>query len=277
MLGTYPVRLVVFDWAGTTIDYGCQAPTGAFVAAFAARGVTVTAAEARGPMGVYKKDHLRAMLQNPEVARKWRAAAGRKWTEEDVEDLYRLVAPLQVEAAKRYGLLVPGVRKCAAALRRRGAKIATTTGYFREAAGVCAAAARQQGFEPDFNVCADEVSAGRPAPWMIFRAMEKLDTYPPAAVVKVGDTVADILEGRNAGVWTVAVIDTGNEVGLSHAEFSQLHHAERRKLRTAAQVKFRDAGAHFVLHSVAEVADLVERIDRKLAAPNARREPASGR
>lgn len=271
------VRLVILDWAGTTTDYGCQAPTGAFVAAFAARGVTVTPAEARGPMGVHKKDHIRAMLQTPEVARKWRAAAGRKWTEADVEDLYQLVAPLQVEAAKRYGTLIPRTRECVAKLRRRGVKIAATTGYFREAAEACFTAARTQGYEPDFAICADEVPAGRPAPWMVFRAMEALGVYPPAAVVKVGDTVADVQEGRNAGVWSVGVTDTGNEMGLSHAEFSRFNGRERLSHRGAVRTRLLAAGAHAVIHSVAEVPDLLDRIDRKLAAPNARREPYSGR
>ena len=71
------IQLVVFDWAGTTIDFGCMAPAGAFVAAFAANGVDVTLAEARGPMGLHKKDHIRAMLCTASVGAKWRAAVGR--------------------------------------------------------------------------------------------------------------------------------------------------------------------------------------------------------
>jgi len=271
------VRLVIFDWAGTTIDYGCQAPTGAFVEAFAARGVAVTTTEARGPMGVHKKDHIRAMFQAPDVARKWRAASGRKWAEADVEELYRAATPLQVEAAKRYGTLVPGTRECVAALRRRGVRIAATTGYFREAAEACYTAAGKQGYSPDFAICADEVPAGRPAPWMVYHAMEHLGVYPPAAVVKVGDTVADIEEGRNAGVWSVGVIDTGNEMGLSHAELTRLGRSERSRRRAAIKARLIGAGAHAVVMSVAEVPDLVERINHKLTTPHARREPYSGR
>jgi phosphonoacetaldehyde hydrolase len=271
------VRLVVFDWAGTTIDYGCQAPTGAFVAAFAERGVAVTTAEARGPMGLHKKDHIRAMLESPAVARKWQAAAGRNWTEADVESLYKLVTPLQVEAATRFGTLIPGTRKCVADLRRRGVKIAATTGYFREAAEACYTAARKQGYEPDFAICADEVPAGRPAPWMIYRAMEKLGVYPPAAVVKVGDTIADIEEGRNAGVWSVGVTDTGNEMGLTPAELARHGHRERSKRRTEIKARLLDAGAHAVVYSVADVPELVQRINHKLSTPHARHEPYSGR
>ena len=35
---------------------------------------------------------------------------------------------------------------------------------------VAAPLAREGGFEPDVIVCADDVSRGRPAPWMVFRA-----------------------------------------------------------------------------------------------------------
>ena len=195
---TPDIRLVVFDWAGTTIDFGSCAPAGAFVATFAARGVEVTLAEARGPMGLHKKDHLRAMLRTEAVGAKWREAVGRDWTETDVEELYRDVTPRQVEAAEQHSELISGVPVLVSLLRAAGLKIAATTGYFRAAADVVLAATKCQGYEPDFAICADDVPAGRPAPWMIFRCMEALGVYPPAAVLKVGDTVVDIEDGRNA-------------------------------------------------------------------------------
>jgi phosphonoacetaldehyde hydrolase len=252
------IRLVVFDWAGTVIDFGCLAPTGAFVAAFAERGVVVPLAEARGPMGLHKKDHLRAMLR--ETAGRWRAAHGRDWTEADVEDLYRLVTPMQVAAAKRYGRLVPGVRVCVAELRRRGIRVAGTTGYFREAAEACYEAARDQGYEPDFAICADEVPAGRPAPWMIFRAMEALGVYPPSAVVKVGDTVIDVEDGLNAGAWSVAVIDSSNEMGLGEEEFDRLSGPERDDRRAAVRRRFEAAGAHAVMNDLSELPAVIDEL-----------------
>ena len=119
------------------------------------------------------------------VAARWRSTVGHDWTEADVEDLYRDVTPRQVAAVEVCSALVPGVCDCVTRLRERGIKIAATTGYFREAAAIVLAAAKQQGYEPDFAICADDVPAGRPAPWMIFRAMEALGVYPPSAVVKL--------------------------------------------------------------------------------------------
>ncbi len=62
------IRLVIFDWAGTTIDHGSLAPLAPFLRAFAEKGVEISPDEARGPMGLHKKDHIRALLQLPAVA-----------------------------------------------------------------------------------------------------------------------------------------------------------------------------------------------------------------
>ena len=260
------IRLVVLDWAGTTIDFGCMAPSGAFVAAFAARGVAVTLAEARGPMGLHKKDHLRAMLRTENVGAKWRAKTGREWAEADVTELYRDVTPRQVEAAKAYSALVPGVIETVAELRRTGVKIAGTTGYFHEAAAAVSAAAKQQGYEPDFNICADDVPAGRPAPWMIFRSMEALGVYPPAAVLKLGDTVIDIEDGRNAGCWSGGVVDSSNEMGMTEAEFAALPAPEKAARRQRITERYQKAGAHGVIGTLAELPGLVRAFNARLAS-----------
>ena len=191
-----PIRLVIFDWAGTTVDHGCFGPVAPFVEALRRHGVTITVERARGPMGLDKKDHLRALLQFPEAATQWRAASGADVTEADVERIYREhVIPIAIESVPAASALIPGVLECVADLRSRGITIGTTTGYFTEAARLCYETGAKQGYVPDFNVCASEVAAARPAPWMMYRVMEALGVYPSSAVLKVGDTVPDIGEG----------------------------------------------------------------------------------
>ena len=258
------IKLVVFDWAGTTIDFGCQAPAGAFVACFARRGVDVTLGEAREPMGLHKKDHIRAMLETESVAAKWRTALARNWDETDIEELYRDVTALQLEAVVRYGQLIPGVRECVAELRARGIKIAGTTGYFQSAATAVLEQARTQGFTPDFSICADEVPAGRPAPWMIFRCMEALNSYPPSTVVKVGDTAVDIVDGLNAGCWSVGVIDSSNEMGLTAEEFQALAENERMMRRESVYRRFASRGAHASVDNLAELPALISELNARL-------------
>jgi phosphonoacetaldehyde hydrolase len=258
------IKLVVFDWAGTTVDFGCCAPVTAFVQAFADAGVSLTATEARGPMGLHKKDHIRALLQQPPIARRWQQAHRQDWTQGDVEDLYRRFIPLQLETIDRESRLIAGLLPCVSFLRGRNIRIGATTGYFREAAQRVCEAARLQGFTPDHSVGADDVPSGRPLPWMVFRNMEALGIYPPAAVIKVGDTVPDIEEGRNAGVWAIGVVRTSNEVGLGESEFEALPAAEQRARLQAARIKLLDAGAHQVLDSVADLPDLIPEIERRL-------------
>src|SRR5262249_49245934 len=153
---------------------------------------------------------------------RWRQARGRPWEEQDVEALFHAFIPFQMEVLDRHSQVVPGLLETVEALRRRNLRIAGTTGYFREAAERVAAAAPAQGYVPDHNVGAEEVPAGRPAPWMIFRNMEALDVYPPLTVLKVGDTVPDIQEGLNAGVWSTGVTATSSAVGCTEAEFEFL-------------------------------------------------------
>jgi len=260
------IRLVIFDWAGTTVDHGCFAPVAPFVDALAHFGVQITLAEAREPMGVAKRDHLRALFEMPRVGQLWRAAHGRAWTEADLDRVYEeQFMPRQLESVRTHCRLIVGLLDSVAWLRERGIKIGTTTGYFAEAAQITWREAAAQGYAPDHNVSPADVPAGRPAPWMIYRNMEALGVYPPAAVVKIGDTVPDIEEGLAAGVWSVGVTRTGSDVGMTVEEFAALAPAGQHERVVRARQKLVSAGAHLVIDSVAEVPDLVTRINGFLA------------
>ena len=259
------LRLVVFDWAGTAIDFGSFAPVAAFVAVFEARGVAASVAEARKPMGMHKKDHLVAMLHDAGIRQRWREIHGRDWNAEDVEGMYRDLVPRQLATVEQHADLVPGLLECADELRAMGLKLGGTTGYFREAAERCLEAARRQGYAPDVNVCGDDVPAGRPAPWMVYRAMENLGVYPPAAVLKLGDTRADIDEGRNAGCWSAAVTSSSSEMGMDVAAYAALSPEEKAWRLAEVERRFLDWGAHAVVESLHEVPRLVAQVNERLA------------
>ena len=256
------IRLVVFDWAGTTVDFGCFAPVSPFVDALARHGVEISIEQARGPMGLDKKDHLRALLALPEAVVQWTAAHdGREATDADINQIYeRDLVPLAIESVPKSSALIPGVLECVEELRRHDIKIGTTTGYFTEAARLCYEAGARQGYLPDINVCTSEVPAGRPTPWMIYRIMETLNVAPGTAVVKVGDTVPDIGEGLNAGAFTVGVAATGSEVGLTERDLAALPAVERKTRVGAAREKLLAAGAHYVIDSVADLPPLLDGI-----------------
>jgi phosphonoacetaldehyde hydrolase len=256
------IRLVIFDWAGTLIDFGSLAPLEAYREVFAQQGVEVSPAEIRVPMGMHKRDHLQAVLTMPEVAARWKTARGKPWADADVDRMYHEFMPIQLKKIREFDRLIPEVLECVRELRNRGIKIATSTGYFREATDMVVAAAREQGFSPDCTICADDVPNGRPAPWMVFRAMERLGVYPPSAVVKVGDTVADVQEGVNAGVWSVGVTTSGSEVGLSQSNWNDLSAAQMSELRACARRTLLAANAYAVIDSVAELPAMIDAIQR---------------
>ena len=62
------VEAVIFDWAGTTVDFGCFAPVQAFIETFKAAGVEPTMEETRAPMGMLKIDHICTMLKMDRIA-----------------------------------------------------------------------------------------------------------------------------------------------------------------------------------------------------------------
>ena len=258
------IRLVIFDWAGTTVDHGSLAPLMPFVRAFAAQGVDITFDEVRGPMGVSKKDHVRALLQFPAVARRWRERHGRDASEEDVDELYRRFMPLQMEVIDEFGTVVPELLECVGKLQSRGIAIGATTGYFREAAERVYRFAAAQGYRPDHCVCVEEVPAGRPAPWMIFRIMEALGVFPPAAVVKVGDTVPDIGEGLAAGAWSVGVVRSSSEVGCTAQEWATLPPQEQFRRSANCRAKLLAAGAHAVVDTLTELSAVLDELNARM-------------
>lgn len=259
------IQLVIFDWVGTVIDFGACAPSSALRKAFAAKGIDAMAAEIHTPMGLSTVDHIRGMLKGERLAQLWHAVYGRAWAEADVEEIDRIVVLLQIEAAKKCRTLVPGVLECVAHLRSLGIKIGATTDYSREVADVCCAAGREQGFVPDFTICADDVPAGRPAPWMIYRVMEALNVYPPTTVVKIGDTRIDIEDGVNAAAWSVGVTDSSSEMGLSPEEFGALPEAEREQRREAIRETFFAAGADGAMDTLADLPELIVELNKILA------------
>lgn len=254
-------QAVILDWAGTTVDYGSRAPAGVFVSVFQQRGIEITEAEARGPMGLAKWEHIAAIVAMPRVAEAWRSQHGRQPSDADVQGMYDDFLPLQKEVLASHSQVIPGVAAAIDDCRRRGMKIGSTTGYTRELMEIVAPIAARGGYAPEAIVCSDDVAGGRPAPWMNFRAAEQLGVFPMSSVLVVDDTPVGIAAGLNAGATTVAVTQTGNSIGLSEAEISAMPPTDLGNRLEAATEQFRQAGADHVLGSVAELPQLVEQLE----------------
>lgn len=260
------LKAVVFDWAGTMVDFGSRAPMGVFVEAYAEFGVEITVAEARSPMGLAKRDHIAALMAQPRIRAAWEARHGHVPGETDVDRVYEVFMPMNVAVAADFADMIPGAVDAVRELRRRGLKIGSTTGYTREIMAKVLPRAAAAGYEPDNLVCAGDLPEGRPSPLMIYRTMADLGVHPPSAIVKVDDTLPGIEEGLAAGTWTVGVTASGNEVGLSLDEWLALPPPDRRARADRAGEVLRRVGAHFLVDTVADLLPVIDEIENRMAA-----------
>ena len=260
-----PLRAVVLDWAGTTVDFGSRAPVLAVMEAFRRSDVPVTLEQARGPMGMAKRDHLRAMLDMPEVATRWRKVHGHAPNAADVDQLYTQFLPLQKEVLLANSQLIPGCMEAVEDCHSRGIAVGSSTGYTQELMDILVPLARKQGYQPDAIVCASDVSPGRPAPWMCFENARRLGVYPMEAIVKVDDTTVGIEAGLNAGMWTIGIARSGNLVGLSEEELHKLSKEDQQRRVDAAMAEFYRSGAHYVVDSIADMPRALRQIAENLA------------
>lgn len=253
---------VILDWAGTTIDFGCFAPVNVFLEIFKEAGVEVTMEEARIPMGMLKRDHIKAMLQMPRISKCWEEKYDRPFEEKDVDDLYKNFEPLLMASLEEYTDPLPHVLDTVSVLRDMGLKIGSTTGYTDVMMELVVPSAKEKGYTPDFIITPDmTASCGRPYPYMIFRNIEALRITAPWKTVKVGDTIADIKEGYNAGVWSVGVLVGSSQMGLSLEEYQAMPETERQHSMTKAREAMLLAGADFVIETMKELPGLIEKIN----------------
>jgi phosphonoacetaldehyde hydrolase len=263
---TQKIKAVILDWAGTVLDHGSSAPMGAFVKAFAHFGVTISIADARGPMGMAKRDHIRMVGTAPAVAAAWRANHGRDFDDAAIDAIFEVFEPMNVAAVEAHSALIPGAHDALQWCKARGIRVGSTTGYTRPIMERLMPLAAAQGFVPEVTICAGDLAAGRPAPLQIWSALAQMGIWPASSVIKLDDTAPGIGEARAAGCWAVGAALTGNNPGLSAEELARLPPDQRSELRRAASEPLLRAGAHLVIDSIAELPWLVEHIEARLEA-----------
>lgn len=257
------IEAVIFDWAGTAVDYGCFAPVQAFREAFAHYDVPVTMEETRKPMGMLKRDHIRTMMKMERIAAEWKRVHGREATEEDVEAVYAQFEPKLFSILENYSSPKPFVLETVDTLRKMGIKIGSSTGYTDTMMDIVVKGAAKEGYSPDFWISPDGVGGkGRPYPYMIFENMKVLGVSSVKNVVKVGDTVSDIREGVSAGVWLVGVIEGSSELGLTQEEFEQMPPEQKEKECCRVEQVFRKAGADFVIDNLSQLPALIRMLGK---------------
>jgi phosphonoacetaldehyde hydrolase len=260
------IQAVIFDWAGTTVDFGSLAPARTIQKVFEEFGVAIDEPEVRHDMGLPKRRHIAGILSIPRIQSAWRLVHGAAPVQTDIDRLYERFVPLQFDCLQAYSSIIEGVPEVLEKLRRRDLRIGSTTGYTRAMLDLLVEQSARQGFAPDCGLSPEDVGAGRPYPFMIYEAAVRLKVYPFAAIVKVGDTIADIQEGLNAGVWSVGVVKTGNMIGLSKAELDAMPAVDLARRLALAREQFEQAGAHYVIDTLDELEGVLDEIDVQLCA-----------
>lgn len=252
------IEAVIFDWAGTTVDYGCFAPVQAFVEVFREFGIEPTMAEVREPMGMLKIDHIRTMLRMPRIKQCWIEKYGQEPNEDNVNEMFGIFEEKLLSILYLFTDLKPDTIEAVTRLRKHGIKIGSTTGYTDKMMEIVAPGAKEKGYAPDAMFSPDSVGGkGRPYPYMIFKNMEALGVKDVRNVMKVGDTVSDIKEGKCAGVWSVGVIIGSSELGLTQEEFESLSEEEQKEKCRVVTERFLDAGADKVFGTLNDMVEYI--------------------
>jgi phosphonoacetaldehyde hydrolase len=259
------LQAVIFDWAGTIVDYGCFAPLEVFIEVFEKKGIKVKHEEAREPMGLLKWDHIEAMCKMERIANLWKDKYGRLPEKRDIDGLYADFEPLLFSILPNYCNPVPGSIEVVERLRNMGLKLGSTTGYTAEMMAIVAPEAKKRGYAPDFMVTPSEMPAGRPYPYMIYKNAIHLSVFPMKHIIKVGDTVSDIKEGVNAGTWTVGVIKGGSELGMNEQEVKSCDPDILADKMEVVSKRFKSAGADYVIDSIGELDKLIPKINLRIS------------
>jgi len=260
------VHTVIFDWAGTAVDYGCFAPLEVFIKVFSKKGIQITIEEAREPMGLKKIDHIKALTKMKRIDELWKQKYGQRADQTDIEEIYDDFEKSLLEILDKYADPIPGIIETVAELREKGIKIGSTTGYTSEMMKIVSAESAKKGYEPDSIVSSTDTAEGRPKPFMIYKNALNLAVYPMSRILKVGDTISDIKEGLNAEVWTAAVVMGSSELGLTKKEAADMDSKKLESMIYSVTKKFKDAGAHYVLEDIKEVTAAVNDINSRLKA-----------
>ena len=261
------VKAVILDWSGTTADAYVLAPAVVFVQVFKKQDVEITMAEARGPMGLRKDLHIKALTEDPEIRARWATVHGKEPDQGDVDRMFADFVPMQLSCLREYTDLLPGVADVVKRMQGRGIKIGSTTGFTRPMVDILEEEAAKQGYHPDASVAGDEVVHGaRPGPFMVYKNLDMLGIHPIQSVVKIDDTTSGIGEAMNAGCWGVGVARYSNYMDVDTAEQgANLSDDEVSWRIEKTREILRHAGAHYVIDSLVDIEPVIEDINRRLA------------
>tara|TARA_Y100001960_G_C14756343_1_gene871446 strand:- start:693 stop:1532 length:840 start_codon:yes stop_codon:yes gene_type:complete len=262
------VQAVILDWSGTTADAYVVAPAVVFVEVFKRQNVEISMAEARGPMGLRKDLHIKALTEVDEIKERWKSIHGKYPDQTDVDRMFEDFVPIQLDCLRQYTGLLPGVSEVVQRLQKQGIKIGSTTGFTRPMVDILEEEAAKQGYRPDASVAGDEVINGaRPSPHMVYKNLDMLNITPIQSVIKVDDTASGVGEAVNAGCWGVGVSRYSNYMDIDVPEDAEkLSEGEIEKRNEKTKSILHNAGAHYIIDSIADIEPVIDDVNKRLSS-----------
>jgi len=187
------VKLVIFDLAGTVIEDAGQVPA-AFTAALGNYGIEVTSDSIREMRGASKREVIKRFVERQTGIKNADINAR---TEEIYNSFRCILSGLYEQDGVRE---IPGATETFTWLRHHGVRVALNTGFDRTITNLLLNSMHWNGDLINAVACGDDVTQGRPAPDLIFKAMERSEVASVHHVANIGDTVLDLQAGQNAGV-----------------------------------------------------------------------------
>jgi 2-aminoethylphosphonate--pyruvate transaminase/phosphonoacetaldehyde hydrolase len=259
------IQAVIFDWAGTTIDYGCRAPLKVLLEIFNKKGIDLTLEEASKPMGLMKIDHFREIFKMQRIQNQYLKKYNRLPDDKTIYEFYSEFEPSLFKILPLYSEPIPGVCETIDILRKKyKLKIGSTTGYTKEMMNYISPVAEKKGYKPDYVITSSETKQGRPYPWMIYSNALNLEVFPIDHIVKVGDTEVDILEAKNAGTWSVGVVEGSSLLGYNLEEFKLANQATIKEKKEKVIKTYKKLNSDFIINSIIDLPEVIDKINEKL-------------
>tara|TARA_E500000178_G_scaffold109397_1_gene109133 strand:- start:425 stop:1216 length:792 start_codon:yes stop_codon:yes gene_type:complete len=261
---TKKIEAIVFDLAGTIIDFGSLAPSKVLIHIFNKFGITISRKEAVGPMGIEKRAHISQLINSKKISLFWKKKYNKKPGKQEIDKLFKLFNPELKKIIKHHSKLISGCKKTINFLKRKKIKLAVNTGYSEEILKIILSELKKQGFYPDISYSSSHANIGRPSAEIIYKIFSELNITMGSNCIKVDDTIPGLLEGVNAGMWVVGVIFSGNEFGKTEVEFNKLSSKDKIIFRKRVTNKFKRIGAHYVIDTIKDLPKTIELIDSRI-------------
>lgn len=257
------IEVAIFDWAGTTVDYGSLAPVVAFKAAFNTKNIFPTDDEIRQFMGMSKWDHIGEMLKLATIRQQWEEEYNELPNEDDRKELYTMFESALMAHLLKSTDLKPALLESINYLSDSNVRVATTTGYTPQMMDAVAEGAARLGYQPELILTSADVNDhGRPAPDMINKILSDFGITDPNNAIKIGDTLVDIEEGQNAGVKTVGIVEGSSLMGMMETEFNELTTEEKEAARQAVVQLFESVNADYIINDLSELPEVINSLNQ---------------